>query len=368
MNVMSRPAARAVVPALLLLLLAPSAGAPADRLDAFIAAEMKRQNIPGLSLAVVREGQVVRSGGYGLAHVSRRVPATATTVYKIASVSKQFIATGIMLLVQEGRLGLDDPIGRHLDDAPASWSGITIRHLLTHTAGLVREPPAYAWNRPQPDAVVVRSAYGQPLRFPPGEKWEYSNTGYFALAEVIRRVSGRPWTGFLADEVFTPSGMTTTLPTDTTAALPDRAQGYEDNDRLREAGEWLALRPSGAFLSTVLDLAKWDAMLDGDRILTAASRRQMWTPVALNGGGTYPYGFGWQLQPLNGRRAVHHGGGGPGARAKMARYLDDRLTVIVLINLDDVDVDAIVSGIARLSLPATGGIEDACAPASGRVC
>lgn len=313
---------------------------------------MTAQNIPGLSLVVIKDGQILKAEGYGLANIKRKIPAKPETVYKIVSVSKQFIATGIMLLVQEGQLGLDDPISKHLEGTPDTWKGITIRHLLTHTSGLVREAPGFDPNKTQSDAEVIKSAYPLPLRFAPGEKWEYCNVGYFALAEVIRQVSGQPWTEYLSEKVFKPSGMNTTYPTDTKVDLPNRAQGYVDNDELRDAPEWLALRPSGAFLSTVMDMAKWDAMLYTDKILTDSTRRQMWTPVKLNDGSTHPYGFGWQLASHGGRKLVHHGGGMPGARAAFARFVDDRLTIIVLMNLDDVDKDSIVYGVAALYLPA----------------
>ena len=145
--------------------------------------------------------------------------------------------------------------------------------------------------------------------------------------------------------------MISTFPTNTTVKIANRAIGYVDNDNLRRAPEWTALRPSGAFLSTVLDMAKWDAMLYTDTILTEATRREMWTPVRLNDGTTSGYGYGWQLTTNRGRTKVYHGGGGPGARASFTRFLEDRLSIIVLINMDDVDVDTIVQGLAALYLP-----------------
>lgn len=347
---MNRRTQRMIV-AFVLFLAAPGV-ARADKTDDFIKAQMQAQNIPGLSLVVIKDGKIIKAEGYGLADIKRKIPAKPETVYKIASVSKQFIATGIMLLVQEGQLGLDDPISEYLEGTPATWKGITIRHLLTHTSGLVREAPGFDPKKSQNDADVIKTAYSRPLRFVPGEKWEYNNLGYFALAEIIRKVSGRPWTEYLSEKVFKPSGMNTTYPTDTKVDLPNRAQGYVDNDELRDAPEWLALRPSGAFLSTVLDMAKWDAMLYTDQILTDSTRQQMWTPVKLNHGASYPYGFGWQLNSRQGRKLVHHGGGMPGARAAFARFVDDRLTIIVLMNLDDVDKDSIVYGVAALYLPA----------------
>lgn len=327
--------------------------AQTDQVDDLIKLEMQRQNIPGLALAVLKDGKIIKAAGYGMSNIKLQMPSNPDTIYKIASVSKQFIATGIMLLVQEGKIGVDDPINKYLEGTPATWKAITIRHLLTHTSGLVREPPGYDPHKMRTDAEVIKSAYPLPLQFQPGEKFQYSNVGYFALGEVTRKVSGEPWTDYLDKKVFKPSGMNATYPTNTKVALPNRAQGYVDNDKLREAGEWLALRPSGAFLSTVLDMAKWDAMLYTDKILSEATRHQMWTPVKLNNGTTYPYGFGWQLEPLSGRRTVYHSGGGPGARTKFVRFPDDKLSIIVLINLDDVDVDSLVEGIAALYLTKT---------------
>jgi D-alanyl-D-alanine carboxypeptidase len=332
--------------------------AQADPTDAFIRAEMRKQNIPGLSLVVLKRGEVIKAEGYGVANITLKTPATTNTVYKIASVSKQFVASGIMRLVQEGRLGLGDPIGKHLEGAPAAWDGITIRHLLTHTAGLMREAPGFDPLKAQSDADVIKSAYAQPLRFAPGEKWEYSNLGYFALAEIIRKVAARPWTDYLAETIFKPSGMHSTYPTNTKERIPTLTLGYVDNDAPRDAPLWQALRPSGAFLSTVLDLAKWDAMLYTESVLSESTRRQMWTPVTLNDGKSYPYGFGWMIGNVGGHRVVHHSGGMPGARSSFARFVDEGLTFILLMNLDDVDIDSIVGGLAKLYLPPRAPADD----------
>ena len=336
----------------LTLWLATTVVTQADQTDDFIRAEMRRQNIPGLSLAILKRGEVVKAEGYGLSNTKLKIPATPQTVYRIASVSKQFIAAGIMVLVQDGRLGLWDSAGKYLNGAPPTWNGITIRHLLTHTSGLVPEAPGFDPFKTQSDASLISTTYPLPLRFAPGEKWEYSNTGYYVLAEIIRMVSGQPWPEYIRDQVFRPSGMNSTWPTNTSEAVPNRAQGYVDNDALREAPEWQALRPSGAFLSTAMDLAKWDATLYTDKVLSESTRRQMWTPVTLNDGRSYPYGFGWMFVDVNGHRLVHHPGGMPGARADIARFVDDGVTIILTMNLDDVDINVIVVGVAKLFLPA----------------
>ena len=345
---MSRRLSWLVVASLLLVHAVP---VRADNVDDFVKAQMQRFKVPGLSLAVIKDGAVVKVQGYGLANVEQGTAATPETVYKIGSVSKQFIATGIMLLAQGGKLSLDDPIGRYLEGTPSSWNVITLRHLLTHTSGIVREAPGFDPFKIQSDADVIRTAYPLPLRFEPGSKWEYCNVGYFALAEVIHKVTGQPWTEYLRTAVFEPSDMKATRPTDMATGVAGRAIGYAGKDNNNEpAPNWPALRPSGAFLSTVLDLAKWDRQLSANTILSEASRRLMWTPVRLTDGSTYPYGFGWELADFKGHRHVGHGGSLPGFRSGYSRYPDDRLTVIVLMNADDVDRGSIVHGIADLYL------------------
>ncbi len=164
-----------------------------DLVDDYVKVQMQRRHIAGLSLAVVKNGKILKAKGYGLANVETSTPATAETVYKIASISKQFLATGIMLLVQDGKLGLDDKVSKYLDGTPAKWKDITIRHLFAHTSGLVRDPPGFDPFKARPDAEVIRSAYSTKLDFVAGNKWDYSNLGYYMLAEIIHKASGKPW-------------------------------------------------------------------------------------------------------------------------------------------------------------------------------
>jgi len=334
-----------------LLLSLQTTAVRADKVDDYVKAEMQKQRIPGLSLAVVKEGKVIKAEGYGLANVEQNIPARPETVYKIGSVSKQFIATGIMLLVQDGKISLDDKVGKYLDGTPESWNGITVRHLLTHTSGIVREGPAFDPFKDQKDIDVIKSAYQSPLRFATGEKYEYCNVGYFSLAEIISRISGKSWGEFMNERVFAPLGMTATRPTSFSAIVPNRADGYEwKNDKMQNAVEYIALRPSGAFLSTVLDLAKWDAALYTDAILKRATREQMWTPVKLNSGAAHPYGLGWQLIPLGNHRQIHHGGSLPGFRSHFSRLPDDNLSIIVLTNCESANPVVFVRGVAAIYL------------------
>ena len=325
------------------------ARATSDSVDRYVTAELARQHIPGLSLAVVLAGKVVKAQGYGVADLENGVPVTPETVFKIGSVSKQFLATGIMLLAQDGRLTVDDPVTKYYADAPDSWRGITLRHFLTHTSGVMREGAAFDALKVQADSVVIRSAFTRPLEFPTGSKYQYCNVCYFTLADVIARVSGKPWSDFLAERVFQPLGMKATRTTTTTGLVPHRARGYVWRDSgYVNAAELVALRPSGAFLSTVVDLAKWDAALYEDRVLTKASRAAMWTRTQLTGGGSSDYGFGWELDSLDHHWRVQHNGALPGFRAAFVRFVDDSLSVVVLTNGDSALPGDVADGVARI--------------------
>lgn len=318
-----------------------------DQVDSYVKQRMQESQIPGLSLAVLEKGRIVEASGFGRANVETDTPATAETVYKIASLSKPFMAAAILLLMQEGKIRLDDQVSKYLEGAPTSWNKITIRHLLTHTSGIVRDPSDYHPYTEQPIDEVVRSVYSIPLSFEPGEKWLYSNVGYYVLAEVITRASGIPWDEFIRDRLFAPARMASSRKTSASAVVAHRASGYHQSEnRMINAENWIAVRPSGAFLSTVLDLAKWDGLLDSDSILSASTRKLMWTPATLNDQVSVDYGFGWYVDSFLGRARIHHDGQFPGFRADYERFADDGLTVIVLANSDNASLESLAIKIA----------------------
>jgi len=350
---------RRTTPFALILILAAAVHARADEIDDYLKQVLEAQHIPAASIAVIKDGTIVKAQGYGLANIEHNIAARPDTVYKIGSASKQFIATGIMLLVQDGKVAVDDKVSKYLPDAPPTWAAITLRHLLTHTAGLTREGPAFDPYKVQPDIDVIRSGYPLPLLFTPGEKWEYSNLGYYVLAEVIQRASGKPWSDFLAERVFAPLGMNATQPTTVATIVPNRADGYVwSGNRHDNAENWPAVRPSGAFLSTVLDMARWEVALRTDRILTAASKKEMWTPVKLNNGGTYPYGFGWELNdwpadsPVpTGVPMIRHEGSIPGFRASFSRWPSHNLAIVILTNRQGAPIEGMSASIAIRTVP-----------------
>lgn len=213
-------------------------------------------------------------------------------------------------------------------------------------------------SKDQDDARVLRTAYALPLRFTPGDKWEYSNAGFSVLGDVIRKVTGRPWHEYLKGTIFRPFGMTATQPVNTNERNPNRSKGYTDNDKLIQVEDWRAAPPSGGLLSNVSDLAKWEAALTTDTLLGDPIRRQMWMPVTLNDGTTSPYGLGWELGsplvnygPIGRFATVGHGGSVSGFRSEFVRFVDHGLTIVILMNSDDVDWRAVLYGVARAYLP-----------------
>lgn len=324
----------------------------ADKVDAFIQAEMQRQNIPGVSVAVIRNGKTVKAKGYGVANVETKTPVTNETVFKIGSISKPVIAMGVMLLVEDGKIALDDKISKFLEGTPETWKDITVRHLLSHTSGIIREAPGFDPAKIQPDADVVKTAYPAPLVFTPGEKYQYCNVGYFALAQIIRKVSGKPWSEFLSERLLNPIGMTSTRTTTFDEIVSNRANGYSfTNNKLTNSEVYLALRPSGAFLSTISDLIKLEQALHGPAFLKPETRAAMWTPFKFNDGKDSQYGLGWTIDQVNGRKRIGHGGSLNGFRSQFARFVDDGLTVIVLANLAQADPNELSRGIAALYVP-----------------
>jgi D-alanyl-D-alanine carboxypeptidase len=329
-----------------------------DAIDAYIQSRMQKRHIPGISVAVVQDGNVVLAKGYGVANVELFVPATENTVYQLASVTKTFTVTAVMMLVEDGKVGLDDKINARLPDLPAAWGEVTVRHLLNHTSGIksytsVRDFFKTA-RKDYTHREILDLVAKEPLEFAPGEKWSYNNTGYFLLGMLIEKVSGKKYGEFLSEKIFKPLMMTQTRVNDMRAVIQNRAQGYTwDGQRLMN-GEYVSpTQPfaAGMLVSTVSDLVKWDAALRTQSLLKPSSLDQMWTPTKLSKGGEAEYGFGWEVKKVNGHRLIGHGGGIPGFSTHLSRFVDDHLTVIVLMNADSGDAGAIAQGIAGRLVP-----------------
>ncbi len=325
-----------------------------DVVDRFIRAELARQRIPGMSVAVLRGDSVLLARGYGFANLEHRVPATDSTVYTVGSLTKPFTAAAIVLLSEQGRLRLDDPITRYLPEGSAVWSGVTIRHLLTHTSGIAQDT-TLDWGREYSESELVRAA-AQPLQFEPGELESYSSTGYVLLGVIIHRVTGVFWGDLVRNHFFRPLGMHTARVNSDTDIVPNRAAGYYFvNDTLRNP-EWVSPSINTAadccLSFSVRDLARWATGLNHAKVLSRAALEMSWTPVRLNNAGTYPYGLGWNLFEQRGYRRIGHSGAWRGCHATVQRYPDFDLTVIVLLNLSQANSEGIAVGIAGLVEPA----------------
>lgn len=275
--------------------------------------------------------------GYGFANLELQVRVKPETIFQSGSVGKQFAATAVMMLVEEGKLGLDDPVTKFLPDAPPSWAPFRIRHLLTHTSGLGDYPDAMDYRKDYTEDELLKMVYGTPLLFAPGEKWSYSNLAFLTLGVVIRRVSGQFYGDLMQERIFRPLGMTSTRIISESDLIPNRAAGYILKNGELKNQDWVSptlnTTADGALYFNVLDLGKWDAALYSEGLLKRSSLDQMWTPVRLNDGSTYPYGFGWGVEEKNGRKVVSHTGEWQGFLTHIARFLDRRLTIVVLTNL-----------------------------------
>src|SRR5438128_2212772 len=237
----------------------------ATRVDDYIKAEMQRQRIPGLSLAVIKDGQIILARGYGFANVELQVPVKPETIFQSGSMGKQFTATAVMMLVEAGKLSLADPITKFFSDAPDSWKIITVRHLLTHTAGTTDYPRDFDFRRDYTEDELLKRAEVIPLSFQPGEKWSYSNLGYVLLGILIHKVSGQFYGDFLQERVFRPLGLTTARIISEADIVPNRAAGYRLVKGELKNQDWVSpslnTTADGALYLTVYDMAKWDAAL-----------------------------------------------------------------------------------------------------------
>ena len=332
----------------------PSANA--DRVADFVNGYLKKKQIPGCAVLVRKDGEVVLSAGYGIANLEHNVAVTPKTVFQSGSVGKQFTAMAVMMLVEEHKLSLDDPVSKFLK-VPSSWSEITIRHLLTHTSGLGDYPDKFSLQKNYSEDELLKMVTAQELDFEPGEKWAYSNLGYLTLGIVIHKVTGKFYGDFLQERIFKKLGMTSTRIINEADIIPNRAAGYRLEKGELKNQEWVApsvnTTADGSLYFTIEDMAKWDEALDKQTLLSADSFRQMWTPVELNDGSHANYGFGWNLEknPL-GHRLIEHDGAWQGFSTYIGRHPEEHLSVVVLCNRAGANAEYIAKVVAGFYVPA----------------
>lgn len=356
--------------AVLLMFATPSLAQenPSALIDAYVKTEMQRQRIPGVSLAVVRNGKIAVLKSYGFSNLEHQIPVKPETIFQSGSIGKQFAATAITILAAEGKLSLEDNVSKFFPDAPASWSQITVRHLLTHTAGLGDYPSEFDVRRDHTEAELWAMIKAVPLAYRPGEKWDYSNLGYVTLGIIIRKVTGKFHGDFVGERIFKPLGMQTARIISEADIILNRAAGYRLVRGQLLNQEWVSpstnTTADGPYYFTVLDLAKWEAgLLSETLLLPQAQLAQMWKPVKLADGSTKGYGFGWHTEVLHGRPVVFHGGAWQGFKSFIVRFPKDRITFIFMANSWDTQDFRFARGLVathfpEFALPAVEAIAD----------
>ena len=341
-------------------------------LDQFIETEMAAQKVPGVAVAVLRKGEIVVAKGYGKASVELGVPVTADTIFQSGSVGKMFTAAAVMVEVEEGKIGLDDPVGKYIPGVPESWGPITIRHLLTHTSGI---PDYYAdvydYRRDYTDDDLIKMATSLKLDFKPGARWNYSNTAYVLLGIIVKKVSGKSYLDILDTRVFKPVGMKTARRINDRDIVPNRAAGYQLVNGELKNQDWVSMAnptADGSLYFSIKDMIEWARAVERGAVLSSDSWKQIYTPVRLNSGKTYPYGFGWGITQAGGHPRLSHAGAWQGFRTYYSRYLGDDLSVVLLTNSADTELNTFMDGIAGLWDPAlvAPGPRPAPAPAIDR--
>lgn len=328
-----------------------------EKVDSYVENAMVGRHIPGLSLAVIRDGIPVKIKGFGYADIENKIPVNPETIFQSGSIGKQFTATAILQLKEEGKLELDDKISKYFVGSPESWKDITIRNLLTHTSGIPDYENANLIDlrKDYTEQELLQFAMKLPLNFQPNEKWAYSNTAYVLLGILIHKLTGKFYGEILQEKIFTPLSMETIRIINEPDIIMNRSSGYELLNGEWKNQKWVSpslnTTADGSLYLSVLDLVKWDASITKEKILTHEDLNLMFTPVKLANDSLYPYGFGWFLSPLNGHKSFQHSGGWQGYNTYIAKFPDDNLSVIVLTNLSPANPGLIANDIAALYIP-----------------
>jgi CubicO group peptidase (beta-lactamase class C family) len=319
---------------------------PLRRIRETVISTLRRCPSPGLAISVAQHNDVLFEASIGKSNVELNVPMDFDAMFKLGSVSKPIIAAAILTLVEEQKLRLNDRVA-DIVDAPASWDSVLIWHLLAHTSGLQREPPGFDPYLDRAIGDYVKRSFDIPLQFAPGCSWSYSNLGYFVLWTVIERLTLASPAVFINRRIFRPAQMSQTRTTSVFALIPCRAAGYlAKGAMLYNAGDLIAFRPSGAFVATAGDLAKFLCAIHNGTIISKISYDSMTAAARLNDGASCPYGLGWELDDLGGTRLIHHGGALWGFKAEIARVPQVDLSIVVLANCDTFDSTQLAIDIA----------------------
>jgi CubicO group peptidase (beta-lactamase class C family) len=342
----------------LCLLLAGPVAVSADEIDDYVTQYLHDKKVPGASVAILKGGELVKSAGYGFANLELGVSATPETIYEIGSITKPFTATLIFKLVEEGKLALEDPISKYLEDIPAAWQPVTIRRLLNHTSGI----PSYTSAKPFIEIArsnftpkqIIDLVREKPMDFEPGARWQYNNTGFYLLGLIIEKASGRKYEDLLKDQILDPLGMSHTRVGGPEPVIKNRASGYEG--RLGGFVNRDPLQPTAAFsagslVSDVGDMIKFARAFRDRTLLTSPSYDEMLKPAKLANGESHDFGLGVGIGERGGHKFVFHGGGTPGFSTMWLQFPSDDLAIIVLTNIAGSAGDTMAKGLVGVLMP-----------------
>ncbi len=339
-----------------------SAESPADLesfVDGLASTTIESGNAIGISIAVAQGDDTLLAKGYGLADVESNTPATAQTVYRIGSITKQFTAAGILQLVEQEKLTLDDPITDYMADYPTQGHNVTIRHLLQHTSGIksFTDLPTYR-ERMTIDVDhdnIINRVKQEPFHFAPGEKYRYCNSGYYFLGVILEDATDQKYDELLKERIFTPLELSQTYYDRPATIIPHRANGYSNwGGKLRNARYLSMTLPfsAGALASTVEDLVAWQRALVNNKLLSTDSYELMTTTAQLADGKPAAYGLGTFIRKHNGRLTFGHGGGINGFRSQLVYYPESDYTIVVLANCEQTNPSKLAQQIADQVIPA----------------
>ncbi len=331
------------------------------RIDRLTRQRMREGRVPGLAMAVVQGGRVTHAKGYGTANLEHDAPVDVDTLFQAGSIGKQFTAAAVLALAEEGTVDLDQSIRTYLPEAPEPWQPITLRHLLSHSSGLPDwTSDGFDYTRDYSEEDLLRFASELELEFPAGTRFNYSNTGYVVLGITIGRLVGKPYWQFIDERIFAPAGMATAEVNNEPDALYGRARGYLPSpEGWRHAG-WVApglnTTADGSMLVSLRDMIAWDRTVRERRVLAPLSWETMQSPMELPSGNTFPYGFGWFTDTVNGHPHLHHSGSWQGFVAQYSRFPggdlpEDDLAVIVLTNARSLTAITLAAEVAAMVDP-----------------
>ncbi len=336
----------------------PSDVAVRTTVDSLAGAALSDGPVAGMVVEVVRGADTIVNRGYGLADIASRRPATDSTVFRIGSITKQFTASLIMQLVEQGKVALADSLTRFLPDYPVQGHDVRVFHLLTHTSGIKSYTSlGPRWSAHMGEAMPLDTLIAlfkdEPFDFAPGARFLYDNSGYVLLGKIIEVVTGKPYATYLTESLLRPLGLHHTRYCPDTPRPPSDAMGYTPGaNGLAPARPLSMTQPfaAGALCSTVGDLVRWTALLHSGKVVAPASFARMTAPVPLDNGDTSAYGFGLAVGNLDGHRWIGHGGGINGFVSQLVRYPDDDVTIAVLVNSEGGVADAVAENAARAAL------------------